>query len=532
MDYYHHAKPRVTIGNLILTGGLADNIGRGGYNDFPHNNGIDPLFFTLADEFALTVYEEPFTRKALRDVDIIFMLPPDHPDIYDGAKVLTDQEIENLVDFVNEGGSFFVILNSRNTSKPKFELEQLSKLMARFGIGINDDDTMYSDIRIGREHPYFYDMDYMHYGAGCTFRFLDNAKNPTNLLNVYTNEGYTDYEYVEGPGLAMVEYGKGKVFAFGDTGSFGANHHRPWTDNTRFLQQAFRYLKKDTGTKPASWEEGQSLSYDIEIAQTVTLVYDQSLREDVPQPYFKDLRLGSKSTIPFLESFGNLTLECVGTGKLGVREMRATINDFSRNGQAIPPASDESVTFSTSRLGELSNVYGKGVIAQFLAADMEHIVAMVPNDTIRVGDIWNKIEQLKIVPVQGVDLPAVKPVETSVRYAGDEMIDGHDCRLLRSWVTYPLGKNGVDVSEVLPVELSRKWGGSDYEFFRGGGDLMYTRDQWIDKNSGIVVKTKVQSRMVAWIHDLRKPAGKNNKEIDYSMVLNSSYIVEYRLTDG
>ena len=187
MDYYHRELPGTRLGNHLVTGSYRNQFGRYAWDDFSHTNSFDPLFQILEKEFALEIRQEPFTTKALSGTDIVVIMNPQPV----GAPKLSDTEIGVLTDFVGSGGSLLVMLNSATTVRlhESFEREQTGKLLQEFGIAWDEVCTHYVDIEIGNYHPYFYDMDYFHYGAGCTFRFLDNAENPRVLLDVHEDFG-------------------------------------------------------------------------------------------------------------------------------------------------------------------------------------------------------------------------------------------------------------------------------------------------------------------------------------------------------
>ncbi|MST93655.1 MAG: hypothetical protein EXS33_00005 [Pedosphaera sp.] len=111
-DYYHHVKPSTKVGDHLVTGGWADNVGRYGWDDFSHTNSFDPVFVALEKEFAITIHEAPFAAEALAATDAVVIVNPDSPALVPNVPVISDEEIESLTRFVHQGGSLMVMINS------------------------------------------------------------------------------------------------------------------------------------------------------------------------------------------------------------------------------------------------------------------------------------------------------------------------------------------------------------------------------------------------------------------------------------
>src|SRR5690606_2021629 len=120
----------------------------------------------------------------LSETDAVVIINPDNPSIVPEAKLLSDEEIAVLVQFVNDGGSLMVLVNAGGVERASegFESAQLRKLVRNFGLDWNNDDTHYSDNQLYAGHPNFYDVPLFHYGAGCTLEVLPGASEPEVLL--------------------------------------------------------------------------------------------------------------------------------------------------------------------------------------------------------------------------------------------------------------------------------------------------------------------------------------------------------------
>jgi hypothetical protein len=117
-----------------------------------------------------------------------------------------------------------------------------------------------------------------------------------------------------------------------------------------------------------------------------------------------------------------------------------------------------------------------------------------------------------------------------VLYAADTETGGRRCRHLRASGEIWLDALGVRVEDLLPEEEVRREGGLHYRFVAGhGGKLLFKREQWVDAQTGIVVQARTQTRIVAWVRDLRQPIGPSNADKDNHMVVSLAQTVNFSL---
>jgi hypothetical protein len=115
-------------------------------------------------------------------------------------------------------------------------------------------------------------------------------------------------------------------------------------------------------------------------------------------------------------------------------------------------------------------------------------------------------------------------------YVGDTLFRGRKCRLLRTSGDAWLSKLGVTIKDLLPASETRLVEGPNYAFFaRRGGKLLFEREQWVDQNTGIVIEARIQTRVVAWIRDLRMPVEPNDEANDGHMVISLAHIATFKL---
>jgi hypothetical protein len=528
-DYYHHTLPSTKVGNYMVTGSWVDDKGRYGWDDFVHSNTFDPVYTALGNDYRIFMGREPYSPKMLSQTDAVVLINADNPEIVPEAKRITDDEISCLQKFVKEGGSLMVMVNAGSSARASegFEKVQLRKLVRGFGLDWNDVDTHYSDNEIPEGHSHFYDVPDFHYGAGCTLEILPEASKPEVLLDVYSDPSYTDRE-VRGHGIIMVRPGKGKFILVGDVGSWTGNISRPWADNVTILRQLFMYLKPDRGVVPPQLREGKSFNYEVTVSGLQAVPVANSL-SGITRPYYKLFSPREITNMPYFERSADLQLTCKEKTKNQASVMEAKITDFRWFDVLPETKGDQSVSFIASRQGKVSGIITSGYDAQWLAPDIPVIIALLPVDGIRPGDRWKSDELLRVPVLRGSDLPPVKTYSMDIIYVGNTMIDGKNCRFLRSAGEIWLDDLGVTVEDLLPSDLIRQAGGSHYRFFKEhGGKLLFKREQWVD-DQGIVIKARTQTRIIAWIRDLRKPIPAKNADKDNEMIVSLAHIVNFKL---
>jgi len=532
-DYYHHGLPNTKVGNHLITGSWVDNDGRYGWDDFVHTNTFDHAYTILEEEFTIGANRQPYTENLLQTTDGVVIIAADNPKLIPRSKLISDEEITALRNFVNRGGSLMLMLNGGGAGRfsESFESKQVRKLVNGFGLDWNDDDTHYSDNVLPKGHPYFYDVPTFHYGAGCTLKILPEASRPEVLLNVYADEGYPDRS-VNGPGIVMTRPGRGKFILVGDAGSWTGNLSRPWAENERVLKQLFRYMKPDQGVQAATYELGKPLIYDVTVAGMQAIPLANTL-SGVSRPLYKSFSPRPITDMPFIESTASITL--IPRAETDLKSIRAEgiVSDFQWFDR--PTTSSEEQTFSLmiSKQGKVSDLEASGEHARWLAPDLPALIALLPVDGIRPGDSWESIENLRIPNLRGTDLPTVKLTNIDIHYVKNDVCGDKDCRLLQSSGEMWLDDLGIKVTDLLPEEEVKRVGGSNYRYFnKRGGKLLFKREQWVDMQSGMVVKARLQTRVIAWIQDTRKPVATNNADKDNEMIVSLANITTFSLNEA
>ncbi|NGM64962.1 hypothetical protein [Sphingobacterium sp. SGR-19] len=529
-DYYHHNLPSTKVGNHIVTGSWLDSDGRYGWNDFVHTNTLDHAYTILSKEYSISMGRSPYSEQLLKGFDGVVIFAADNPELIAGAKVISDQEISVLEKFVEEGGSLMLMLNAmvEDRFSESFETNQVKKLLRKFGLAWNNDDTHYSDNVIPTGHPYFYDVPVFHYGAGCTLNILPEAKNPEVLLDVYSDSTYTDRS-VSGPGIVLVRPGKGKVILVGDAGSWTGNISRPWADNGKILQQLFRYMKPDRGIRPAVYERDRPLYYEVTVTGLQAVPGGNSLSK-ISHPKYRMFSPRPTTDMPYFEASADLKVTAERDTVLNAFYTNIDVQDFKWFDQSVSDRKKQSVSMVISRQGKVSNVHSEGWYAQWLSADLPIISALSPVDGLRPADSWQSEESLRVPALRATDLPSMKTVDVDILYAKDTVYLGQSCRYLVSSGEAWLSDWDIKIEDLLPKEEIQRVGGSNYHYLnKRGGKILFKREQFVDGITGHVVEARLQTRIISWIQDKRKPIAKSNLDKDNETIISLATITTFKL---
>lgn len=532
-DYYHHNLPQTKVGNLITTGSWLSSDGRYGWDDFVHTNSFDHAYAVLSKEYSILMSRSPFSNKLLKNIDGVVIISADNPNSIPNAKILSDQEINDLISYVEEGGSLMVMLNSSVNDRlnESFEGVQLRKLLHYFGLDWNNVDTHYSDNVLQRGHPYFYDIHNFHYGAGCTINILPNANQPKTLLTVYSDSTYKDRN-VKGAGIVMVRPGKGKFILVGDAGSWTGNLSRPWADNTMLLQQLFRYMKPDQKVNSMKFELNKTYSYDVNIAGLQAMPKDNSLSK-INLPIYKIYSPRPTTGMPYFEGSSKISLSVNKQNKEIFNQVDISVKDFKWFDQPVKTNKPSKINLSITSQGKVFDIRPTGQTANWLAPDISSLFALLPVDGLQIGDQWSSIEDVRIPNLRSTDIPKVKQRKLEFNYIGDTTILDKEYRIIQSYDEAWLSDWEISVGDLLPNDEIEKLNSNPFNYLhKKGGKILLKRQQYVDKITGLVIEAKVQTRIIVWIQDTRRPVAYGNKEKDEQNIVSMATIIHFKLKES
>ncbi|WP_286833406.1 hypothetical protein [Sphingobacterium sp. UBA7038] len=529
-DYYHHNLPSTKVGNHILTGSWIDSDGRYGWDDFVHTNTLDHAYTILSKEYSISMSRAAYSDMLLKGIDGVVIFALDNPSLISNAKVLSDSEIKVLQKYVRNGGSLMLMLNAveKNRFNESFEMGQTKKLLRGFGLGWNNDDTHYSDISIPLGHPYFYDVPVFHYGAGCTINILPEADTPEVLLDVYSDSTYTDRN-VSGPGIVRVKFGKGRVILVGDADSWTGNISRPWADNAKILTQLFRFMKPDNEELTADLSTFNNLEYEMQVAGLQAVPRSNTLSK-IPLPEYEVFNPRPTTQMPFFEASARLVLNAVRDTMLGAVRADVKVVDFKWFDRSDEDHEQNVISLLIGKQGKVAQIEPKGKHATWIAPDISMISAILPTTGVKPGDSWQSMESIRIPAIRATDLPFVKMQNLEILYMDDQERNDKPCRLLVSTGEAWLSDWGITVNDILTEEEVKKVGGTHYNFLHNrGGKILFKREQWVDRKTGIVLEARLQTRIITWIKDDRRPIGKSNLAKDSETIVSLANITTLKL---
>ncbi|HEY0771077.1 MAG TPA: hypothetical protein VGD31_12165, partial [Sphingobacteriaceae bacterium] len=319
-------------------------------------------------------------------------------------------------------------------------------------------------------------------------------------------------------------HGKGKMILVGDAGSWTGNMSRPWAENDRILKQLFMYLKPDNGAVMPQYPVDKSMEYDVTISGLQAIPNANSISQ-IPKEGYEMFKPRERTNMPYLEGTAKLVLTNKAVSADQSLNIEAAVSGFKWFNKLVSDTV-QRIRFVSSRQGKVSNIDVNGKAAAWLAPEMSSAVALTPVEGIRPGDKWLSQEWLRIPVLDGTSVSPVRNLELEVTYVRDEMMNGIKCRLYRSADELWLNDLNIKAGDLLPDAIMNRVGGSHFKFFNErGGKLLFKKEQWVDVRTGVVIKARNQSRILAWIEDTRKKVDLSNADKDNSMILSLAQII-------
>ncbi|MHA1824979.1 MAG: Gldg family protein [Promethearchaeota archaeon] len=251
--------------------------------DYSHNNMLtleassytDFTQFLFASGYNLGKIEAGFgSAMTLKDYDAIIISSPKNIN-------LTPQEIENLEQYVKNGGGLLLVSTRGGDYVNRTNLNELTQ---NFGFRFVADEVSDSVKYVSLQKRQILDKFKSHYiteeiqkivlSSACsieTFDLEENRKDVRNEIvvrgslycfrNVFDGQTWTEEDSPKIPLMVCVEYFKGKVFAFGSLSIFsslGREYGFMAFDNDIIIANILRWLILDIAT------EGKVITVDLQ----------------------------------------------------------------------------------------------------------------------------------------------------------------------------------------------------------------------------------------------------------------------------
>ena len=172
----------------------------------------------LREDFDLRVHNKPLTRETLADVRLVLIANPSDKAVggHPAPPHVSPADIRALTDFVQQGGGLIVSGNQENHN---LEVEDMNKLLARFGIQATNLYTDAKKLVLPKETPIIGGLRWGYYTGNLLLLDPTSPAKPRALVPNDLNQ-----KPIGGPRdqagclLATAEPGKGRVVVVTDSG--------------------------------------------------------------------------------------------------------------------------------------------------------------------------------------------------------------------------------------------------------------------------------------------------------------------------
>ena len=510
-DLYHHQpiKQKIMEGRLEM-GGLDSPIGKYLLDDRAHGNGY-PLFrLLLSDEFTFRNLTEPITPEILDAVNILVLINPDSKDYLETAHLLSDDEIRAVTEFVRAGGGLFVTVNSWS-KRETFELPQTNKLLRHFGIEFERTWTSHYKCPVPDDSPFLFNVSALLYGGGCTIKVLEHAPGVRVdvILEAIEEEVKRGDDYLKrpeevplglGPIITLSHYGKGRVIAVGDSGTWAHDDLVMDAQNLEILKQLISLLRTPGMNLEYKPPRGRERQYKGELIRFIAAA-SSDLLAFLSQP----AQVRTESTPPksyfreFLYDYLDFELKR-STGEKNVRGDTRTSFQLHRLQEGTRLNSGNSEFY----LAPKGQVVRRTIRAEspeggdLLNALMDGASVTFSDPLIEVGGAWDNDIWVKVLPLEmGRQNPARRKVKAQHLLEQIEERQGVRCAKI---VTYGLlDLREVSLSELVSTEtLQTKVGQLRVE----QGQQVFESIQYLGLADGELIESETYLRSSIWLTGL------------------------------
>jgi unsaturated rhamnogalacturonyl hydrolase len=188
-----------------------------GENRYEPDAAFKEVLTRLKQEFDVRVHDRPLTPETLKDVRVVLIAnPSDKAASNNPAPAhISAKDIETLTAWVRAGGGLIV---SGNQEDHNLEIEDINKLMSRFGLQFTNVYTDFKPITVPKSAPIIGGLRWAFF-SGNQLK-LDSALEPRPRI-VVTNDASAPIKGTRNPPgvlMAVAETGRGRVVAFTETG--------------------------------------------------------------------------------------------------------------------------------------------------------------------------------------------------------------------------------------------------------------------------------------------------------------------------
>ena len=318
--------------------------------DYSHNNMLtleassytDFTQFLFASGYNLGKIEAGFgSAMTLKDYDAIIISSPKNIN-------LTPQEIENLEQYVKNGGGLLLVSTRGGDYVNRTNLNELTQ---NFGFRFVADEVSDSVNYVSLQKRQILDKFNSHYiteeiqkivlSSACSIETFDLEENKKDVRNeivvrgglycfrkVFDGQTWTEEDSPKIPLMVCVEYFKGKVFAFGSLSIFsslGREYGFMAFDNDIIIANILRWLILDIAT------EGKVITVDLQ--QDLYLWAKSVLEKDGWANFSSLINLSLKS---LRENYANIMKELKESQLKNVGKKTKSTDEKPKSNEEVP----------------------------------------------------------------------------------------------------------------------------------------------------------------------------------------------------
>jgi hypothetical protein len=171
----------------------------------------------LRGDFDVRVHAEPMGEDALADVGVLLISNPSEKAVGTNPPpaLVSDADIEVLVNFVERGGGLIIMGNQENHN---LETEQVNRLLARFGMKFVDRYTDVKAFDLPATTPAIGGLRWGYYTGNLVALEADHPANPHALVMNDSRPPLNGARNAPGALLAAARHGRGRVIVATDAG--------------------------------------------------------------------------------------------------------------------------------------------------------------------------------------------------------------------------------------------------------------------------------------------------------------------------
>jgi len=505
-DYYQNRRTE-----SLFTEGVPLNAADRSLSNFysPIANAIPNGTFVFAgligDKFDTGISDQPISPGLLRTADAYLLICPIKPESGRRA-ALSERDADALEAFVANGGMLGLILNSLppDPNKSGFDVAGMNRVARRFGLEFLSQETGTVLIPVAKDHPLFDGVRGVIYGNGTTIRLLPSADPKLIVLLRDPREGAHD------PVGVITPFGKGKVLAFGDSGTLGNAHaFRNDTDQATALREMVLGLLPDGPAPAYGWKKGTRLRIRLQQEQIFSCYPKGNRLFNLPAAEGTRMIVSGVRALDLSSAPDKNAASDLGGYASAVLQRKASFlmeigaNDGRAFAATWRSESGESSDFRILPKGDIVDAalpQGAGLREWQWVLENEVICSPLKAYA-QPGEVWHGGGRAPLPHAQLAPVPTLAEAPSTFRFDGETPYQGKPCFLFTRTVFLTAEK--WNVRDVVSPEFASECGPGQIELTAGG--LYAVTHFWVSRDTLLPVHTEMRISSSLWWKDEKFP---------------------------